>query len=211
MGVFRADCRGDRSFEGPSACGSSPDPGRHILNRADRRAMARLVLGVGQVELRLSTIPPLERVRALGRHARCAGGLRGRAQTGADDRQHRNPGAPSSRRRKRRTEEQALGRSRGGFTTKIHARANAEGLPIAFQITAGQANVVTAYDALMDEGERPKRSSPTEPMTATLSSRIPGFTEPSPSSRPKRTASSNALSTRRSMPCATGSSASSTN
>jgi Transposase DDE domain len=45
----------------------------------------------------------------------------------------------------------ALGRSRGGFSTKINARANAEGLPIGVVITPGQAHDVTAFPALMQE------------------------------------------------------------
>jgi transposase len=48
-------------------------------------------------------------------------------------------------------ERNGLGRSRGGFTTKIHARTNAEGLGIGFSVTPGQAHDATAYDDLMDE------------------------------------------------------------
>lgn len=55
------------------------------------------------------------------------------------------------RRRKRGVETNALGRSRGGFSTKINARSNAEGLPIGIVITPGQAHDVTAYPALMEE------------------------------------------------------------
>jgi transposase len=44
-----------------------------------------------------------------------------------------------------------LGRSRGGFSTKIHLRVNADGLPIAVVLTAGEAHDVTAYDALMEQ------------------------------------------------------------
>jgi IS5 family transposase len=54
-------------------------------------------------------------------------------------------------RRKRGIQRNALGRSRGGFSTKINARGNAEGLPIAIVITPGQAHDVTAYPALMEE------------------------------------------------------------
>jgi transposase len=54
-------------------------------------------------------------------------------------------------RRKGGIETNALGRSRGGFSTKINARTNAEGLPIGIVITAGQAHDVTAYPALMQE------------------------------------------------------------
>ena len=46
---------------------------------------------------------------------------------------------------------QALGRSRGGFTTKIHLRCNAIGLPIAAVLSEGQAHDSTAYQALMEE------------------------------------------------------------
>jgi hypothetical protein len=55
------------------------------------------------------------------------------------------------RRWKRGTERNALGRSRGGFSTKINARTNAEGLPIGIEITPGQTHDVTAYPALMDD------------------------------------------------------------
>lgn len=39
-------------------------------------------------------------------------------------------------------EEQALGRSKGGFTTKIHALVDALGLPIRFILTPGQASEI---------------------------------------------------------------------
>ena len=54
-------------------------------------------------------------------------------------------------RRKGGIERNALGRSRGGFSTKINARTNAEGLPIGIVITPGQAHDVTAFPALMQE------------------------------------------------------------
>jgi transposase len=54
-------------------------------------------------------------------------------------------------RRKRGAERNALGRSRGGYSTKINARTNAEGLPIGLVITPGQAHDVTAFPALMQE------------------------------------------------------------
>jgi IS5 family transposase len=64
-----------------------------------------------------------------------------------------NPGSPSCRRRKRGTQKQGLGRSRGGFTTKLHARTNREGLPLGFVLTGGEAHDVTAYDELMGTDE----------------------------------------------------------
>jgi hypothetical protein len=35
---------------------------------------------------------------------------------------------------------QALGRSRGGFSTKIHLKTDFGGLPIAFHLTGGEAS-----------------------------------------------------------------------
>jgi transposase len=46
---------------------------------------------------------------------------------------------------------QALGRSRGGFSTKVHLRAIAHGLPIGVALTPGEAHDATAYSALMAE------------------------------------------------------------
>ena len=46
--------------------------------------------------------------------------------------------------------QEALGRSRGGFSTKIHLRTNAEGNPLTFDISGGEVHEVNAYDALME-------------------------------------------------------------
>lgn len=46
---------------------------------------------------------------------------------------------------------QALGRSRGGFCSKIHLRCNALGRPIGVVLSQGAAHDSTAYAALMAE------------------------------------------------------------
>src|SRR4029078_9517404 len=46
-------------------------------------------------------------------------------------------------------EEQALGRSRGGFGTKVHAAVNGLGLPVKLVLTAGQVDDVTQAEALI--------------------------------------------------------------
>ena len=43
-----------------------------------------------------------------------------------------------------------FGRSRGGFTSKLHIRGNAHGLPIALHVTAGQEADCSNHDALME-------------------------------------------------------------
>ncbi|MFT8247351.1 IS5 family transposase [Roseomonas sp. BN140053] len=53
--------------------------------------------------------------------------------------------------RKRGARRQGLGRSRGGFSTKIHLRTNAHGLPVGLTLTPGEAHDSTAYARLMEE------------------------------------------------------------
>jgi transposase len=53
---------------------------------------------------------------------------------------------------KRRQEGQALGRSRGGFTTKIHAKSDAYGDIIAFDLTGGEASDARHFEILLDIG-----------------------------------------------------------
>ncbi|MEZ5839469.1 MAG: IS5 family transposase [Hyphomicrobiales bacterium] len=61
------------------------------------------------------------------------------------------------RRRKGGTPRQGLGRSRGGFTTKIHLRTNGAGLPVALDIAPGQGSDYTGAIPLLDaEGPEPK-------------------------------------------------------
>ncbi|WP_282078736.1 IS5 family transposase [Epibacterium ulvae] len=50
---------------------------------------------------------------------------------------------------KRGTPRQGFGRSRGGFTTKIHLRVNAHGLPIRTEITPGQTSDYLGFDLVM--------------------------------------------------------------
>jgi transposase len=48
--------------------------------------------------------------------------------------------------------DEALGRSQGGFSTKIHLRAEGQGQPITFLITAGQRHEQSMFEALMETG-----------------------------------------------------------
>lgn len=45
--------------------------------------------------------------------------------------------------------DHALGRSRGGFSTKIHILCDGNGLPLCFQLTAGQTHESTVVDELL--------------------------------------------------------------
>jgi transposase len=47
-------------------------------------------------------------------------------------------------------EKQALGRSRGGFSTKIHVLCEGQGLPITVELTPGQQHEATMIESLLD-------------------------------------------------------------
>ncbi|MEY8827925.1 transposase, partial [Sedimentitalea sp. XS_ASV28] len=49
----------------------------------------------------------------------------------------------------RGTPRQGFGRSRGGFTTKIHLRVNGVGLPMRSEITPGQTSDYRGFDLVM--------------------------------------------------------------
>ncbi|MGH8336277.1 MAG: IS5 family transposase [Gammaproteobacteria bacterium] len=52
---------------------------------------------------------------------------------------------------KKNGEDQAIGRSKGGLSTKIHAMVDALGNPLAFFLTAGQAHDLQGADALLPQ------------------------------------------------------------
>ena len=53
---------------------------------------------------------------------------------------------------KRGQHDQALGRSRGGFSTKVHLKTDFGGLPIAFHLTGGEASDSRNFETLLDIG-----------------------------------------------------------
>ncbi|MFG1328856.1 IS5 family transposase [Xanthobacter autotrophicus] len=72
--------------------------------------------------------------------------------SGPDVRFHRGARPCLRRRRKRGQERQALGRSRGGFSTKIHLKSDFDGRPIAFHLTGGEAGDSPIFKLLLDLG-----------------------------------------------------------
>ena len=50
--------------------------------------------------------------------------------------------------------DHALGRSRGGFSTKIHLLCDGAGNPLGFHLTAGQAHESTVLDVLLDSVDK---------------------------------------------------------
>ena len=95
----------------------------------------------------------LQSLSSMGRAGSLAGFVSGLgdcfARWHSDDRQHDRQGSSFCRWRKRGAEAQAIGRSRGGRTTKIHAAADGCGRPIAIEITPGQLGDVRAALAVL--------------------------------------------------------------
>jgi transposase len=73
------------------------------------------------------------------------------------DRCHLHQGTPFGGGRKRGAFRNAIGRSRGGRTTKIHALTDALGRPVAFLLTAGNIADITAAPQLLANVPPPRR------------------------------------------------------
>ena len=60
--------------------------------------------------------------------------------------------------------DHALGRSRGGFSTKIHILCNQEGHPLHFHLTPGQTHESTAFQELLEGADSNLFDSDGEPV-----------------------------------------------
>lgn len=151
MGIFRTVRDRDWAEARATPRRSSASARWNFLDCANGRTMARPAGRIREMELRLSPISAMDACGAMGPPSGGFGSNQGGTHHIADDRLDNRPGAPPRRRRKRGIQKNALGRSRGGFSTKIHLRTNAEGLPIGTEITPGEAHDIKGYDALMDQ------------------------------------------------------------
>jgi transposase len=84
-------------------------------------------------------VPAARQKRTVGRHA--------------DDRFYARQSTPFGIGRKRGEQKQAVGRSRGGRNTKIHALADAKGRLIAILLTGGEAHDCPVAERLIDRVE----------------------------------------------------------
>lgn len=91
-----------------------------------------------------------------------------RGRVGGECRRHGDPGSPTRRgsqkpaecgRRKKgllNPEEEALGRSRGGFSTKVHLACDGKGRPLSIVLTPGQRHSSTQLEELLDTVRIPR-------------------------------------------------------
>jgi transposase len=123
------------------------------LDNKDGRSLARPARTIRAVEHGLQTILPLVQTRGLGTSARRARWRRGVIKSFARFDDCSSP--PTRRGRKRGQDSQALGRSRGGFSTKIHVAVSGDGQPVKLHLTEGQRHDVTCAETLL-EGLKPE-------------------------------------------------------
>jgi transposase len=115
--------------------------------------LARPARTIRAMEYGLQTILPMVQTRGMGAITRSARRRRRAIESVArfDDRSS----PPTCGGRKRGQDSQALGRSRGGFSTKIHVAVSGEGQPVKLHLTEGQRHDVTCAEILL-EGLEPK-------------------------------------------------------
>src|SRR5437016_4407856 len=63
--------------------------------------------------------------------------------------QHHRSRPPACRRRPKKEGAQAIGRSRGGLSTKIHMAVDALGNPLRWQLTGGEVHDITQASELL--------------------------------------------------------------
>jgi len=104
------------------------------------------------MEQRVEALRPAEqvgRVRNVLRSARCAVVV---GASGADVRLDHRARPCLGSWRKRGQKGQALGRSRGGFSTEIHLKTDFDGHPIAFDLTGGEKGDAPHFPVLLTLG-----------------------------------------------------------
>jgi transposase len=110
--------------------------------------LARLPGDLRSADDDLQSLSSLGRPRHLATAVRHVGDRRSRRHR--DDRQYHGQGASLGSGRKRGADLQAIGRSRGGRTTKIHAVVDGCGRPLAFIITPGQRGDAPVARSLLE-------------------------------------------------------------
>src|SRR3954469_21214699 len=93
-------------------------------------------------------LQPLGQDRRVGAAVPAPGGRRGQ-RIRHDRLNHRARASARGRRPQKAGPDQAIGRSKGGLTTKIHALVDALGNPVGFHLTGGQEHDLAGADALL--------------------------------------------------------------
>lgn len=142
--------------------GKSNRDHRQVVNgilwiRANRSPLARpnrTLWFMGKCGHKVLSVAKSQYLAASLRTSASLGRSRRKLRLGGSLRQwHRNSRTPTRGGWKKGGEvEEKLGRSRGGFSTKIHIRCEGKGKPITFLLTPGQRNESIFLEQLMEQG-----------------------------------------------------------
>ena len=114
-------------------------------------SLARSAGALWGLEDRSSTLWSMGEERSFRAHFQAVG-ERSRQRI-HDDRCHHRARSPAQRRRTKKNGAQAIGRSRGGLTTKIHVLVDALGNPVDVMLTPGQAHDLACAELLIDSAD----------------------------------------------------------
>jgi transposase len=118
--------------------------------------VVRLPTGIRADDDDLQSFCAMGAARRVGKAVPRACGSR-QIQANADDRFHAHQSAPLGIGRKRGEQKQAIGRSRGGRNTKIHAIADAKGRLLSILLTGGAAHDCPVAERLIRRTKAAKR------------------------------------------------------
>src|SRR5919199_1042408 len=157
MGPARTAVAARAAADGPAQPRPSDHSQRDCLEAGHRRPLARRARAVWLLVHAVQSLPPLApRGRVGPRARRRPGPRRRRGPVGLDGPLRRwddYPGAPARGRGKGGDPAtEALGRSRGGFSTKVHLRAEGGGKPMTLVLTPGQAHEAPVFPRLLTQG-----------------------------------------------------------
>jgi Transposase DDE domain len=141
---------------GKTACGRSDCHFRHPACVENRMPLARRSASLWATDDYLQSLQSLVPAPYLAAHFRENGGRRSRSGR-AFHRQQPCQGAPLGGCFKKGEFAEAIGRSRGGRTSKIPALADDRGSPIAVALTPGNVADITMAAPLLGAVARPKR------------------------------------------------------
>lgn len=137
--------------------GTPNRPQRDDLPSQNRNTVAGFAGTVREVGNGLQSVVAVARcgnfAAGLGSVAARSGSARGSGMGDALSGQHDGARTPTRGRGKKSTAaSEALGRSRGGFTTKVHVRVDGKGRLFTFVLTPGQRHDSIAAETLMRQG-----------------------------------------------------------
>lgn len=161
MGINFGFVSGAQAY-GASTKGLSGNRRRHFLDSSNGITVARCAGGIGIVVDGLELIRPVECQWDASRGARSPAFFE--SGSGGDRRPlmvHRRNDCPCGTMRRgwrkkgdpTEPQDHALGRSRGGLTSKIHILCDRWGHPLHFHLTAGQIHESTVIDTLLTEAD----------------------------------------------------------